>query len=107
MPVFSKEIYVSRHYGNNFTYCGETIQTACKMIGLAIARAQWNDTIYIDGTGTSRDPYPCLPTTLHTGGLYVNKSLSLKKLGDAEVFLNCSSSRQIVFDYTVNRANVI
>lgn len=98
MPVFSKEIYVSRHYGNNFTYCGETIQTACKVIGLAIARAQWNDTIYIDGTGTSRDPYPCLATTLHTGGLYVNKSLSLKKLGDAEVFLNCSSSRQIVFD---------
>ena len=98
MPVFSKEIYVSRHHGNKFTYCGETIHTACKMIGLAIAQAQWNDTIYIDGTDTSRDPYPCLPTTSHTGGLYVNKSLSLKKFGDAEVFLNCSSSRQIVFD---------
>ena len=98
MPVFSKEIYVSRHHGNNFTNCGETIQTACKMIGLATAKAQWNDTIYIDGTGTSRDPYPCLPTSSHTGGLYVNKSLSLKKFGDAEVFINCSSSRQIVFD---------
>ena len=98
MPVFSKEIYVSRHYGNKFTYCGETIHTACKMIGLAIAQTQWNDTIYIDGTDTSRDPYPCLPTTSHTDGLYVNKSLSLKKFGDAEVFLNCSSSRQIVFD---------
>ena len=68
------------------------------MIGLAIAQAQWNDTIYIDGTDTSRDPYPCLPTTSHTGGLYVDKSLSLKRFGDAEVFLNCSSSRQIVFD---------
>ena len=98
MPLFSKEIYVSRHHGNKFAYCGETIHTACKMIGLAIAQAQWNDTIYIDGTDTSRDPYPCLPTTSHTGGLYVNKSLSLKKFGDAEVFLNCSSSRQIVFD---------
>ena len=68
------------------------------MIGLALAQAQWNDTIYIDGTDTSRDPYPCLPTPPYTGGLYVNKSLSLKRFGDAEVFLNCSSSRQIVFD---------
>lgn len=68
------------------------------MIGLALAQAQWNDTIYIDGTDTSHDPYPCLPTTPYTGGLYVNKSLSLKRFGDAEVILNCSSSRQIVFD---------
>ena len=98
MSVSSKEIYVSRHYGNNFTFCGETIHTACKMIGLALVQAQWNDTIYIDGTDTSRDPYPCLPTTSHTAGLYVDKSLSLKRFGDAEVFINCSSSRQIVFD---------
>jgi len=98
VPVFSKEIYVSRHYGNNLTFCGETIHHACKTIGLALAQAQWNDTIYIDGTDTSRDPYPCLPTTSHTGGLYVDKSLSLKRFGDAEAFLNCSSSRKIVFD---------
>lgn len=78
--------------------CGETIHTACKTIALGIAQAQWNDTISIDGTETSRDPYPCLPMTSHTGGIYINRSLSLKQFGNAEVFLKCNSSRQIVFD---------
>ncbi|XP_078371368.1 uncharacterized protein LOC144655023 [Oculina patagonica] len=96
--VFCKDIFISRHHGNNLPSCGKTIHTACKTIALAIAQAQWNDTIYIDGTETSRDPYLCLPMNPHTGGIYINKSLSLKRFGNAEVFLKCHSSRQIVFD---------
>ena len=97
-PVFCKGVFVSRHRGNLLSSCGETFQTACKTIALAVAQAKWNDTIYIDGTETSRDPYPCLPMTSHTDGIYINKSLSLKRFGNADVFLNCSSSKQIVFD---------
>lgn len=96
MPVVCKEIFVSRYYGNNLSSCGETIHTACKTIALATAQAQWNDTIYIDGTKTSRDPYPCSPMTSDPGGIYVNKSLSLKRFGNADVFVKCSS--QMCFD---------
>ena len=98
VPVVCKEIYVSRYHGNTLLSCGETFKTACKTIALATAQSRWNDTIYIDGTETSRDPYPCLPMTSHLGGICVNKSLSLRRFGKAEVFLKCSSSRQIVFD---------
>ena len=98
MLVVSKEIYVSRYHGNNQPSCGETMKTACKFIALGIAHAQWNDTIYIDGTETSRDPYPCLPTTSQLDGIYVNKSLSLRRFGKDEVFIRCSSLRRITLD---------
>ena len=96
--VVSKEIYVSRYHGNNQPSCGETMKTACKFIALGIAHAQWNDTIYIDGTETSRDPYPCLPTTSQLDGIYVNKSLSLRRFGKDKVFIRCSSLRRITLD---------
>ena len=98
VPVLCKDIFVSRHHGNNLSSCGKTIYTACRTISLATAQAQWNDTISIDGTETSRDPYPCFPMTSYTGGIYINKSLSLKRFGNADVFLKCTSLRQIVFD---------
>lgn len=98
MLVVSKEIYVSRYHGNNQPSCGETMKTACKFIALGIAHAQWNDTIYIDGTETSRDPYPCLPTTSQPDGIYVNKSLSLRRFGKVKVFIRCSSLRRITLD---------
>ncbi|XP_022806639.1 uncharacterized protein LOC111343718 [Stylophora pistillata] len=96
--VFSKEIYVSRCHGNSQPSCGGTMKTACKLIALGIAHAQWNDTISIDGTETSRDPYPCLPTTSQPDGIYVNKSLSLRRFGKAKVFIKCSSLRRIILD---------
>lgn len=74
------------------------MKTACKFIALGIAHAQWNDTIYIDGTETSRDPYPCLPTTSQLDGIYVNKSLSLRRFGKDKVFIRCSSLRRITLD---------
>ena len=98
MLVVSKEIYVSRYHGNNQPSCGETMKTACKFIALGIAHAQWNDTIYIDGTETSRDPYPCLPTTSQPDGIYVNKSLSLRRFSKVKVFIRCSSLRRITLD---------
>ena len=93
-----KEIYVSRYHGDSSPSCGKTIHTACKTIALAITQAQWNDTIYIDGTETSRDPYPCLPMTSYPEGVYVNTSLSIERFGKGEVFVSCSSKRQMRFD---------
>ena len=96
--VDSKEIYVSRYHGNDSPSCGKTIHMACKTIALAITQAHWNDTIYIDGTETSRDPYPCSSVTSYPGELYVNRSLTLERFGKDEVFLKCSSQKQMTFD---------
>ena len=96
--VGCNEIYVSRYHGNNLPSCGKTIKTACKTITLATTQAQWNDTIYIDGTETSRDPYPCSSLTSHPEGIYVNKSLFFKRYGKDEAVLRCSSTRQMIFD---------
>ena len=71
---------------------------ACKTISLATTQAHWNDTIYIDGTDTSRDPYPCSSMTPYLGGIYVNRSLTLEWFDKDEVFLKCSSQKQMVFD---------
>ena len=92
--VDSKEIYVSRYRGNDSPSCGKAIPMACKTIALAITQANWNDTIHIDGTETLRDPYPCLSMTQY----YVNSSLTLERFGKDEVFLKCSSQKQMIFD---------
>ena len=96
--VDSKEIYVSRYHGNDSPSCGKTIQMACKTIALATTQAHWNDTICIDGTETSRDPYPCSSMTSYPGGIYVNRSLTLTRFGKDEVFLKCSYQKQMIFD---------
>ena len=96
--VDSKEIYVSRYHGNDSPPCGETIPMACKTIALAITQAHWNDTIHIDGTETLRDPYPCSSMTSYPKGIYVNRSLTLERFGEDEVFLKCSSQKQMIFD---------
>ena len=96
--VDSKEIYVSRYYGNDSHSCGKTIHMACNTIALATAQAHWNDTIYIDGTETLRDPYPCSSITSYPGGIYVNRSLTLERFGKDEVFIKCSSQKQMIFD---------
>ena len=96
--VDSKEIYVSRYHGNDSPSCGKTIHMACKTIALATTQAHWNDTIYIDGNGTLRDPYPCSSMTSYPGGIYVNRNLTLERFGKDEVFLKCSSQKQMIFD---------
>ena len=96
--VGCNEIYVSRYRGNNLPSCGKTFKTACKTIALATTQAQWNDTIYIDGIETSRDPYPCSSLTSHPEGINVNKSLFFKRYGIDEAVLRCLSTRPMIFD---------
>ena len=96
--VASKEIFVSRFHGNISPSCGKTIFTACKIVALATTQAQWNDTVYIDGTDTSRDPYRCSSVTTYPAGIYVNKSLTFARFGKDEVFFECSPAKKIICD---------
>ena len=97
--VVCKVVIVSRLHGSDFPSCGKgnNLKTACRTIAFATTQAQWNDTIRIDGTDTSRDPYPCSSMLSNQNGIFVDKSLSFKKFGNAEVYLKCSA-KQIMFD---------
>ena len=97
--VVCKVVIVSRLHGSHFPSCGKgnNLKTACRTIAFATTQAQWNDTIRIDGTDTSRDPYPCSSMLSNQNGIFADKSLSFKKFGNAEVYLKCSA-KQIMFD---------
>ena len=87
--VVCKVVIVSRLHGSDFPSCGKgnNLKTACRTIAFATTQAQWNDTIRIDGTDTSRDPYPCSSLMSNQNGIFADKSLSFKKIGNAEVYL--------------------
>ena len=73
------EVYVSRK-GHDSASCGQ-IKQPCKSIEQAVRRVEWNGHIYLDGTGTERDPYDCSRTILHgqpATGFKVQKNLSME-----------------------------
>ena len=58
-PVHAKQWFVSRYDGTFKSNCGLTASSPCKTIQQVTVHARDGDIINIDGTGTSRDPYPC------------------------------------------------
>lgn len=57
--VHAKQWFVSRHDGTFKNNCGLSASSPCKTIQQVTVHASDGDVINIDGTGTSRDPYPC------------------------------------------------
>ena len=57
--VHAKQWFVSRYHGTFKSNCGLTASLPCKTIQQVTVHARDGDIINIDGTGTSRDPYPC------------------------------------------------
>ena len=57
--VSSSQWYVSRFIGTYKVNCGLEKSHSCKTIYQATAHAHNGDVINIDGSETSRDPYPC------------------------------------------------
>ena len=57
--VSADQWFASRHSGTDTVSCGLQQSKPCKTIYQAATRAHDGDVINIDGSGTSRDPYPC------------------------------------------------
>ena len=62
--AFAGEVFVSRFHGSETINCGLEKSRPCKFLHQAVAHSQAGDIINIDGTGTTRDPYPCESTTV-------------------------------------------
>ena len=84
-------VYVSRYHGNDSQTCGTSEQTSCKSIAAGVARAQWGDTVNVDGTQTEHDAYPCTPSlTSSSREVFIDKSVSLKA-STSVVYIRCKN----------------
>ncbi|XP_066024698.1 uncharacterized protein [Pocillopora verrucosa] len=57
--IHAKQWFVSRYDGTFKNNCGLNTSSPCKTLQQVTVHASEGDIINIDGTGTSRDPYPC------------------------------------------------
>lgn len=56
--MVTKEVYVSRHFGNDSQFCG-SIAEPCRTLARGIEIAGHNDRVLLDGTLTKSSPYNC------------------------------------------------
>ena len=65
--------------GHDSRSCGSP-RTPCKSIAHAVRQVDWGGHIYIDGTGTEKDPFACNSGIEHAynPGIYINKSVIMK-----------------------------
>lgn len=56
--MVTKEVYVSRHFGNDSQFCG-SIAEPCRTLARGIEIADHNDRVLLDGTLTKSNPYNC------------------------------------------------
>lgn len=70
-----QEIYVSRLTGNDTKTCGR-VSSPSRNISHGVQRLSTGLYIYLDGTGTSENPYTCEPLASGHPGLYLTKSAS-------------------------------
>ncbi|XP_078370360.1 uncharacterized protein LOC144654136 [Oculina patagonica] len=71
------DVYVSLT-GHDSESCG-TVSEPCKSIAKAVYQVDWGGHIYLDGTGTERNPYDCNTEMAHEQqpGIVVQKSLEI------------------------------
>lgn len=56
--MVKKDVYVSRHFGNDSQFCG-SIAEPCRTLARGIEIADHNDRVLLDGTLTKSNPYNC------------------------------------------------
>lgn len=56
--MVTKDVYVSRHFGNDSQFCG-SIAEPCRTLARGIEIAGHNDRVLLDGTLTKSNPYNC------------------------------------------------
>ena len=96
-----KTIYVSGFSGNDSTTCGTPL-LPCRTISYAIHQASEGFDIYLDGTGTSKDPYSCQPLKPgYSVGIYLNKSISFVGF-KSRAYVSCLPGNEWLIDGHVN-----
>ncbi|KAL9984946.1 hypothetical protein ACROYT_G007293 [Oculina patagonica] len=87
-----KDLYVSRHYGNDSHDCGSK-KAPCRTLARGIQIADQNDRILLDGQFTKSDPYNCGMIQLDRKGenhtININVSLEITGYPSAPAYISC------------------
>ena len=94
--------FVSRHSGTDTVSCGLQQSNPCKTIYQAATRAHDGDVINIDGSGTSRGPYPC-----ESGVVLELAGVAIRSCGTRAVIACKNSSFRISCDVKNNSSSGI
>ena len=96
-----KTIYVSRFSGYDSRTCGTPL-LPCRTISYAIHQASEGSYIYLDGTGTSKDPYSCQPLKPeYSVGIHLTKSISFVGF-KSRAYVSCLHRNEWLVDGRVN-----
>ncbi|EDO47954.1 predicted protein [Nematostella vectensis] len=88
-------VYTSRS-GHDSADCGRK-SDPCASISMAVSHARVKGSlIYIDGTGTSTNPYTCINVTSQHPGIYVDRSMSLIGYQSPGV-IECGHGQELTF----------
>ncbi|KAL9965740.1 hypothetical protein ACROYT_G029582 [Oculina patagonica] len=102
--VFAKEWFVSRLHGSSALDCGLKSIHRCKTIHQVTSRAHDGDVINIDGTDTSRDPYPCEFNS--TGEKELKTASVVMRSNNTRAFIACKNKRfRFSCDTSVNASD--
>ncbi|PFX28788.1 Uncharacterized protein YfaL [Stylophora pistillata] len=98
----TKNFYTSRAKGNDNWSCDQT--EPCQTIWRAVSLASDGDVVYLDGTGTGKNPYSCHST--QNLGVYINKRLALIGTGPMLPQIRCSEGTSLTFNGSGNASQM-
>ena len=92
-----RNLYISGT-GKDETPCD--FDNPCKTIWYAVNVALRDDSIYLDGTNTDKNPYTCQPGASAYPGIFIDKGLSLFGYGNQLAWIQCSGQNSLTFNGT-------
>ena len=72
----------------------------CKTIWHAVNVASRDDSIYLNGINTDKNPYTCQPEASAYSGIFIDKALSLIGYGNQLAWIQCSGGNSLTFNGT-------
>ena len=103
--VLSEEgIYVSRFNGNDTKTCGK-VSSPCRSISYGIQQLSTGLYIYLDGTDTSKSPYPCQASDPRYPGIVLTKSASFLSI-KSRAHISCLHSNPWLADGTKRKHGI-
>lgn len=98
--MVTKEVYVSRHFGNDSQFCG-SIAEPCRTLARGIEIAGHNDRVLLDGTLTKSSPYNCTTSKPRrvlfegNGSISIHVSLEITAMS-SPAYVSCEKLLQFI-----------
>ena len=95
---------MSRFYGKDSTTCGTPL-LPCRSIHYVLDKVLEGSLVYLDGTGTSKDPYTCNSLNTSQVGIYLTKSVSFVGI-KSRAYISCLYGKHWLVDGTKRKGGL-